>query len=118
MKLVISVSSGSDDATRATLGMVAAKAAVEQGHAVTVWLQGEGVYLASRNVYPAIQGHNIPPMRDVMQALLAAKVPLWVCKACAEGRDVKPENVVPTADFRAMPDYVQAVLAADKNLEF
>ena len=74
MKVTISVSAGTDDPTRATLGMVAAKAANEQGHDVLVWLQGEAAVVASRNVYPNIRGINIPPMKDVMEAL-NAKLP-------------------------------------------
>lgn len=57
MKVIVSVSSGTDDPTRATLGMLAAKVAVDQGHEVVVWLQGEGVTIANKNVYDKIQGY-------------------------------------------------------------
>ena len=84
MKVMISVSSGTDDPTRATLGMLAAKMAEEQGQEVVVWLQGEGVTIANKNIYDKIQGLNMPPMKSVVEALLEAKVPLWVCEACAD----------------------------------
>lgn len=118
MKFVVAVSAGTDDPTRATLGMMAAKVAADRGHEVTVWLQGEATVIANKNVYDKIVGHNMPPMKGVMEALLAAKVPLWVCAACGTGRNVTPENMVETASYQSMGDYVSAVAAADRNMSF
>ena len=118
MKITISVSAGTDDPTRATLGMVAAKAAREQGHDVLVWLQGEAAIVANRNVYPNLRGINMPPMKDVMDALVEAQVPIWVCEACGKGRGVSPELMVPTARFKNMGEYVAAALERDRTLAF
>lgn len=118
MKIMITVTSGTDDPTRATLGMLAAKAAVEQGHEVTVWLQGEAATLANRNVYPFIIGVNMPSMQETVEFLVGNKVPLWVCQACGKGRNVGPDNWVGTASYKKMGDYVEAILSMDKNIEF
>jgi uncharacterized protein involved in oxidation of intracellular sulfur len=118
MKVTVSVSSGTDDPTRATLGMLAAKAARDQGHDVTVWLQGEAAVIANKHVYDKIQGINMPPMKGVVEALLGAKVPLWVCEACGKGRNVTPENMIGTACYKGMGDYVALALAADRSLSF
>ena len=118
MKFVIAVSAGTDDPTRATLGMIAAKAAADQGHEVTVWLQGEAAVIAKQNVYDKIQGLNMPAMKDVVEALVEKGVPLWVCEACGKGRDVGPENWLRTAEFKGMGDYIGAVAEADRSLSF
>ena len=118
MKVIISVSYGSDDPTKATLGMMAAKVAADQGHEVTIWLQGEGVHLANKFIYPTLQGVNMPPMAGVMEAVLQKNIPLWVCEACAKGRNVTPDNTVATASFKGMGDYVQAALGMEKSLHF
>ena len=118
MKVVVSVSSGTDDPTRATLGMLAAKVAADQGHEVVAWLQGEAAVIANKHVYLKIQGINMPAMKDVIEALVAAKVPLWVCEACGKGRNVTPDNWVQTACYKSMADYVSAALASDKSLSF
>lgn len=117
MKVIVSVTSGTEDPTRATLGVLAAKQAMDQGHEVTVWLQGEGAVLANKNVYPSVVGVNMPPLKDAMDALVANGVPMWVCKACGEARDVTSSNWVATAEYRGMGDFVSAVMAADKNLD-
>lgn len=118
MKIMITVTSGTDDPTRATLGILAAKAAVEQGHEVTVWLQGEAVTLANHNVYLSIVGVNMPAMQEAIEFLIGNKVPLWVCQACGKGRNVGPENWVKTASYKRMGDFVAALVDMDKNIEF
>ncbi|RAM50068.1 MAG: sulfur reduction protein DsrE [Hapalosiphonaceae cyanobacterium JJU2] len=118
MKVIVSVSSGTDDPTRATLGMLAAKVAVDQGHEVVVWLQGEGVAIANKNVYDKIQGLNMPPMKAVVEALLSASIPIWVCEACAKGRNLTPENWIENSSYKTMGDYVSAALNMDKSLNF
>lgn len=118
MKFVVAVSAGTEDPTRASLGMIAAKAAASQGHEVTVWLQGEAVTIANKNVYDKILGLNIPAMKDVVEELIDKGVPIWVCENCAKGRDVGPENWIRTAEFRTMGDYVGAVTEADRSLSF
>ncbi|MDM9383640.1 DsrE family protein [Chlorogloeopsis sp. ULAP01] len=118
MKVIVSVSSGTNDPTLATLGMLAAKVAVDEGHEVIVWLQGEGVTIANKNVYDKIQGLNMPPMKAVVEALLSANVPIWVCEACAKGRNITPENWISTASYKNMSDYVSTALSMDKSLNF
>lgn len=118
MKLVVSVTHGTDDPTQANLGILAALAAVEQGHEVTLWLQGEGAALANREVYPFVQGVNMPPVKDAMEDLIARGVTIWVCKACAMGRNVGEGNAVTGASLKTMGDFVGAVAEADKNIDF
>lgn len=118
MRVIVAVSAGTDDPTRATLGMLAAKASADQGHDVVVWLQGEAAVIANGSVYPKIQGINMPAMKDVVEALLAQKVPMWVCEACGKGRNVTPENWLVTASYKTMVDYVGAALSMDKSLSF
>ncbi|KPV39678.1 sulfur reduction protein DsrE [Thiohalorhabdus denitrificans] len=118
MKVVVSVTHGTDDPTQATLGVLAAKAAADQGHDVTLWLQGEGAVLANKHVYPHVQGVNMPAMKDAVEALVDKGVPFWVCKACGAARGVTEDNWVSTASYQGMGDFVGAALAADKNIDF
>lgn len=118
MKFIIAVTSGTDDPTRATLGMIAAKVAKDQGHDVTIWLQGEAVNIANAQVYDKIVGHNMPPMKAIVEALVGAGVPFWVCEACGKGRNVGPDNFVASASYKGMGDYVKAVAEFDRNMGF
>jgi uncharacterized protein involved in oxidation of intracellular sulfur len=53
-----------------------------------------------------------------VEYLVGAGVELWVCEACAKGRNVGPDNFVATARYMGMGDYVKAVAAAERNLSF
>lgn len=118
MKIAISTGYGTDDPTRASLAMIAAKAACDQGHDVLIWLQGEAAVLANPRVYPSVRGINIPPLEEVMAALLAARVQIWVCEACARGRGMDEAMLVPTATFRSMGQFVAEALQRDRTLGF
>ncbi|WP_018862470.1 MULTISPECIES: DsrE family protein [unclassified Thioalkalivibrio] len=118
MRFIVSVTAGTDDPTRATLGMIAANVAKQQGHDVTVWLQGEAVNIANRNVYDKIVGHNMPAMKDIVDSLVEEGVPFWACEACANGRDVGEHNFLPNAEMAGMGQYVQAVAEFDRSMSF
>ncbi|WP_018146266.1 MULTISPECIES: DsrE family protein [unclassified Thioalkalivibrio] len=118
MRFIVAVTAGTDDPTRATLGMIAANVAKQQGHDVTVWLQGEAVNIANRNVYDKIVGHNMPAMKDIVDSLVSEGVPFWACEACAKGRDVGEHNFLPNAEMAGMGQYVQAVAEFDRSMSF
>ncbi len=116
MKIVVSITAGTDDPTRATIGMIAAKVAMEKGHEVSIWLFGEAVVIANQNIYPCIQGVNMPAMKDIMAGLLEKNMAFSVCEACAKGRNVNENNWVANASYRGMGDFVDESLNADKIL--
>jgi uncharacterized protein involved in oxidation of intracellular sulfur len=118
MKIVISVSRGTDDPTQATLPLIAAKAARAQGHDVTVWLQNEAVTLARQGIADSVVGVGIPPLREVLAALVEANTPIWVCQACAVARKISPEILVKGGILKGMDAFVGLVVESDKNIEF
>jgi sulfur relay (sulfurtransferase) complex TusBCD TusD component (DsrE family) len=56
--------------------------------------------------------------KAIVEALLSASIPIWVCEACAKGRNLTPENWIETASYKTMGDYVSAALNMDKSLNF
>lgn len=68
---------GTDDPTRATMPFIGAVGAVKQGHEPSVLLMGESVYLLRSKVIDHIQGVGFPPLRDLVDKILGAKVPLY-----------------------------------------
>lgn len=117
-RFIISASRGTDDPTMATLPFMAAKAAKEQGHEVVLWLQNESVMLGRQGVADHVTGVNLTPLKDLLAALQAAGVPIWVCGACAVARQVGPADLVAGATIKGMPDYVKAVAESEKSLVF
>jgi predicted peroxiredoxin len=115
---VISGSRGTDDPTMASLPFLAAKTARDQGHDVVLFLWNEAVTLARKGVAEMVAGVNLPPLKDVLPAIQAAGIPLWVCAACAAARKVGPEDLVEGAVVKTMGDYLTAVAERDKVVAF
>lgn len=118
MQFIISGSRGTDDPTMATLPFMAAKVAKEQGHDVVLWLWNEAVTLGRKGIADTVVGVNLAPVKDLLAALQAAGVPIWVCHACAVARGVDANMLVDGATFKGMPDYIAAVAARDRSVAF
>jgi uncharacterized protein involved in oxidation of intracellular sulfur len=115
---IISGSRGTDDPTMATLPFIAAKTAHEQGHDVILWLWNEAVILGRRGTADHVVGVNLTPLKDLMAAVQAAGIPIWVCGACAVARQIGADDLVEGATIKGMPDYLSTVLERDRTITF
>jgi len=94
---IISGSRGTDDSTMATLPFMAAKVAKEQGHEVVLWLWNEAVTLGRKGTADHVTGVNLTPLKDLLAAVQAANIPIWVCGACAVARQIGAGDLVSRA---------------------
>jgi len=115
---IISGSHGTDDPTMATLPFMAAKTAKEEGHDVVLWLWNEAVTLVRKGTADHVHGVNLTPLKDLLVAVEAAGVPIWVCGACAVARQIGGTDLVAGASIRGMPDYIKAVVEREKSIAF
>ncbi len=115
---MISGSRGTDDPTMATLPFMAAKTAKEQGHDVVLWLWNEAVTLGRKGTAEHVVGVNLTPLKELLAAVQAAGVPIWVCGACAVARQINTADLVSGASIKGMPDYIQAVAERERNVTF
>ena len=115
---IISGSRGTDDPTMATLPFMAAKTAKEQGHDVVLWLWNEAVTLGRKETADHVTGVNLTPLKDLLAAVQAAQIPIWVCGACAVARQISGTELVAGATIKGMADYVKAVAERDRNVAF
>lgn len=115
---IISGSRGTDDPTMATLPFIAAKAAKEQGHDVVLWLWNEAVIVGRKGVADHVTGVNLTPLKELLAAVQALRVPIWVCGACAVARQIGEADLVSGASIKGMPDYIKAVAERDRNVAF
>lgn len=102
----------------ATLPFMAAKTAKEQGHDVVLWLWNEAVTLGRKGVADHVIGVNLTPLKDLLAAVQAAGVQIWVCGACAVARQVSTADLVAGASIKGMPDYIKAVAERDRSVAF
>lgn len=116
--MIISGSRGTDDPTMATLPFMAAKTAKEQGHDVILWLWNEAVTLGRKGTADHVNGVNLSPLKELLAAVQAASIPIWVCGACAVARQIGEKDLVSGATVKAMADYITAVAERDRTIAF
>jgi predicted peroxiredoxin len=69
---------GSDDPTRASMPIIGASGALDRGHEPWILFMGEAVLLMKDGVVDALQGVGFPPLRQVMDKMIANGVPFYV----------------------------------------
>ncbi len=117
-KILISGKYGTNNPTLATLPFIAAKTAKQKGHEVVIWLWDEATVLARRGAADPIVGVNLKPLREVLQEVIDLAIPVWACKGCALARGVSPEELLPNAEIKEMADFIEALVAFDKSVQF
>jgi predicted peroxiredoxin len=69
---------GSDDPTRAGLPFNFALGALEAGHQPQIFLAGEAAYVMKEDVAAAIMPVAMSPLREMLEAVVAKQVPIFV----------------------------------------
>jgi predicted peroxiredoxin len=79
MRVLYLATTGEGDPTRASLPLhVAANGSAEIGQECALVMIGDGTELARRAVAERVEGVGVPPVRDLVQKLVAHEVPVYV----------------------------------------
>jgi uncharacterized protein involved in oxidation of intracellular sulfur len=78
VSILISSTHGSDDPTRATLPLLTARAALNQGHQADIALMGEAVYLMRTATADAINPVGWPNAGEVLREVIAKGGRFWI----------------------------------------
>jgi uncharacterized protein involved in oxidation of intracellular sulfur len=74
--------------------------------------------LGRKGVADHVTGVNLTPLKELLAAVQAAGVPIWVCGACAVARQIGGGDLVAGASIKAMPDYIKAVAERARAVAF
>lgn len=114
-KLFINVTHGPEHPTRAALGFLVGKAAVEAGHDVSLFLAGDAVQLLREPVLDSLVGLGTGSLRDSYDALREGGARFYVSGMSSKARGFEPDGVAEPA----MPaKLVELTLEADKVLTY
>ncbi len=69
---------GSEDPTKATFPFLFANGALDAGHKTAIILLGDAVVLMNSIVADNVHGIGVPPLKEVMAKVFAAKVPIFI----------------------------------------
>jgi predicted peroxiredoxin len=96
-KLLIHITRGPEDPTRAALGFLVGKAAVEDGHEVSLFLAADAVQLLRPAVLDSLVGLGTGSLRDSYDALVAGGARFFVSGMSSKARGFEPEGVAEPA---------------------
>ena len=114
-KLLVHVTCGPENPSKAALAFLVAKAAVDEGHDVTMFLAGDGVQLLRDPVLDALVGLGTGSLRESYDALQEGGANWYVSGMSSKARGFEPDGVAEAA----MPSkLVELSLEADRVLTY
>ena len=117
--LLIHITTGPNDPTRAALGFLVAKTAAEEGHEVNMFLAGDAVQLIRDSVLDNLIGLGTGKIREHYDAIVQKKVTLYLSGMSCASRGITDKDLENKPVEKAMPNVlVQLTMDADKVLTY
>ena len=116
-KILVHATHGPENPTRAALALLVAKAALEEGHSVSVFLAGDGAQLIRDAVLDSLVGVGTGRLREHFDVLCAGGVKFYVSGMSAKSRGVTEADLAGKPAEFAMPN-VLVKLALDHDRMF
>ena len=85
-KILVHITHGPEHPTRAALGFHIAKAALDEGHEVTMFLAGDGVQLMRDGVIDNLSGLGTGNLRQLYDAIVAGGVKIYLSGMSSKSR--------------------------------
>ena len=117
-KLVFMVLHGPDHPEHATIPFVMGGAALASDVEVVFGFQADGVELARKGVADAIEAPGFPPLRKLMDDVIALGAKLLVCGPCLKSRDIVADDLIEGAEVVAAGRFVAEITSATNSLVY
>ena len=114
-KLLIQITRGPEDPTRAALGFLVGRAAAEEGHEVSLFLAADAVQLLREPVLDSLVGLGTGSLRESYNALRAAGANFYVSGMSSKARGFEPDGV---AEPALPAKLIQLTLEHDRVLSY
>jgi uncharacterized protein len=118
-KLLVHVTCGPEHPTKAALAFLVAKAAVEEGHEVSLFLAGDGVQLLRDAVLDSLTGLGTGSLRESYDAVVASGSRIYASGMSSKARGVVDADLEGKPVELAMPSrLVELALESDRVLSY
>lgn len=118
-KLLIHVTHGPESPTRAALGFLVARTALDEGHEVTVFLAGDAVQLIREAVLDNLTGLGTGNLRDSYDAIVAGGGRFYLSGMSSKARSVaEAELEGKPAEFAQPTRLVQLLIESDRAVTY
>ena len=117
--ILIHVTSGPENPTRAALSFLVAKAAVDEGHEVSMFLAGDATQLLRDAVLDSLVGLGTGSLRESYDAVVAGSAKLYASGMSSKARGVAEADLEEKPVEFAMPNrLVQLAVESDTVLTY
>jgi predicted peroxiredoxin len=96
-KILVHITRGPEDPSRAALGFLVARAAVDAGHQVSLFLAADGVQLLRQPVLDSLVGLGTGSLRESYDALAAGGATFYVSAMSSKARGFEPDGIAEPA---------------------
>ncbi len=104
MKILIHITTGPENPTRAALGFLTAKTALEQGHPVTLFLAGDAVQLLRDEVLDNLAGLGTGKLREHYEVIVKKGGKFYLSGMSSKARGLNANDLKDKPAELAMPD--------------
>ena len=117
--ILVHVTHGSESPTRAALAFLVARAALNEGHQVSMFLAGDAAVLIRDTVLDSLAGHGTGRLREHFDALVAGGCRFYVSGMSAKARGVSEADLASKPAEFAMPEIlVRLSLSHDRMFTY
>lgn len=118
-KILVHVTVGPNDATRAALAFLVAKTVVDEGHQLSLFVAGDGVHLLTSGVAQATVGLGTGNLSEHIAAINEHAFEAYFSGMSAKARNIEPADVILRGAQPAMPTkLVQLIVECDKTISY
>lgn len=118
-KILVHVTSGPEHPTRAALAFLVAKAAVDEGHEVSLFLAGDATQLLRDAVLDSLVGLGTGSLRESYDAVVASGARIYASGMSSKARGVGEADFEGKPVEPAMPNrLVQLAVESDRVLTY
>ncbi len=118
-KILVNITHGPEHPTRAALGFLVAKAAIEEGHAVSLFLAGDAVQLIRDATLDTLAGLGTGKLRESYEAIVSGGGRFYLSGMSSKARGVTEADLAGKPAEMAMPNVlVRLALEHDRMFTY
>jgi len=119
MRILIHLTTGVENPTKAALAFLVAATALSDGHDVDIFVAGDGVSALRAESASVMQGIGTGSVSDHLEKLRAGQAGLFASGMSSAARGLTPEQLKAQGFISAPPNkLVELVVAADRTITY
>jgi predicted peroxiredoxin len=118
-KILVHITHGTENPTRAALGFLIARTAIDEGHTVSIFLAGDAVLLLRDAVLDTLVGLGTGKLREHFDAIVAGGGTFYLSGLSAKARGITEADIQGKPAEFAMPNVlVRLSLESDRMFTY